>query len=419
MPDTPASTPRNTLGDRGLVVYAGLLTALGAFAVDSTLPMFVAMADDLSTPIESLPQTITIFLFAIGIGQLMFGPISDRFGRRPVLAVGLTLYSIGALLCYVADSLDTMILGRIIQGFGSGCGPAVARAMLRDRFTGDELAKQFAISVAVFSLGPILGPLLGVSLVALGGSWRLIYGCMALVAFGLIFVLATRLPETLRTQRLNALKPSILVDNCASLVGNPQSRFFMLINVLSYVVIVLVIAGSPVVFAENFGVTGALFAILFALHAVGVIIGQFLNHRSIDRFGTVGTALWAACLMAATLCAMWFLSLSGYANAYNISALIAVFAIGFLTVQVNSTAMAMTPHGHIAGFAASFIGSSSQITGSVIASLLMPLIGYSLSWWSCALMISSSMVLGMLLLWIRGNGIRPVPVETPDAPDIP
>jgi len=223
MPDTPASTPRNTLGDRGLVVYAGLLTALGAFAVDSTLPMFVAMADDLSTPIESLPQTITIFLFAIGIGQLMFGPISDRFGRRPVLAVGLTLYSIGALLCYVADSLDTMILGRIIQGFGSGCGPAVARAMLRDRFTGDELAKQFAISVAVFSLGPILGPLLGVSLVALGGSWRLIYGCMALVAFGLIFVLATRLPETLRTQRLNALKPSILVDNCASLVGSGSS----------------------------------------------------------------------------------------------------------------------------------------------------------------------------------------------------
>ncbi|MEM6988306.1 MAG: MFS transporter [Pseudomonadota bacterium] len=348
MHTTLPSRSHSELGNRGLVIYAGLLTALGAFAVDSTLPMFVAMADELGTDVGALPQTITVFLFAIGVGQLLFGPVSDRYGRRPVLAIGLGLNLIGALVCYFSTSLDTMLVGRVIQGFGSGVGPAVGRAMLRDRFTGDELARQFAISVAVFSIGPIVGPLLGVSLVALGGSWRMIFGCMVLLSAGLLIVLATRLPETLAARRLDALKPRILAQNAGAIIGHPQSRHFMGMGVLSYVIIVFVLASSPVVYAENFGVTGALFAILFALHAIGIIVGQVLNHRSISRFGSVGTALWAACWMAFILASMWGVSVAGLANAYVISGLIVLFAVGFLTVQVNSNALAMTPHGNIA-----------------------------------------------------------------------
>lgn len=406
MQHTPPATARKELGNRGLVIYAGLITALGAFAVDSTLPMFVAMAAELGTGVDALPQTITVFLFAIGIGQLIFGPLSDRYGRRPVLAVGLSLNLIGALVCYFASTLDTMLLGRVIQGFGSGVGPAVGRAMLRDRFTGDELARQFAISVAVFSIGPIVGPLLGVSLVALGGSWRMIFGCMVLLSAGLLVVLVTRLPETLTTQRLDALKPRVLVRDAKAIVGHPQSRYFMAMGVLSYVIIVFVLAGSPVVYAENFGVTGALFAILFALHAIGIIIGQVLNHRSISRFGSVGTALWAACWMALVLASMWGVSAAGLADAYVISGLIVLFAVGFLTVQVNSNALAMTPHGRIAGFAASFLGSSGQIIGSIVASAVLPLVGFSLTRWTAALMITSILVLMMLLLWIRRHGFH-------------
>ncbi len=407
MPEPSSFSPKpSVLSDRGLVVYAGLLTALGAFAVDSTLPMFVAMASELDTPIDTLPQTITVFLFAIGFGQLMFGPVSDRVGRRPALAAGLALYSIGSVLCYSAQSLDAMLLGRVVQGLGAGCGPAVGRAMLRDRFSGDELAKQFAISVAVFSLGPILGPLVGVSLVELGGSWRLIYACMGLIAVALAVVLVTRLPETLQRRRPDALAPRVLLANARSLITHPMTRHFMLVHIASYVTIVLVIAGSPVIYAAAFGVTGVLFALLFALHAVGVIIGQLLNHRSIDRFGTVGTALWAAVLMALTLVAMWLLSASGHANAYLISAFIVVFAIGFLTVQVNSSAIAITPHGQIAGFAASFVGSSAQIIGSIIASLVIAFIGDSLLRWSASLMVASIVVLLLLLLWVRKHGLR-------------
>lgn len=404
MPNPSDSTARSELGNRGIVIYAGLLTALGAFAVDSTLPMFVAMAAELGTGVDSLPQTITVFLFAIGFGQLLFGPVSDRFGRRPALAAGLTLNLIGAVICFNASTLDSMLFGRVVQGFGSGCGPAVARAMLRDRFSGDELAKQFAVSIAIFSIGPIVGPLLGVSLVAMGGSWRLIFACMALLSAGLLVVLATRLPETLAEKRLNALQPRILVEDARTLVGHPQSRFFMCMGVLSYVIIVLVIAGSPVIYAENFGVTGALFAFLFALHALGIILGQVLNHRSISRFGSIMTALMAASWMALTLTGMWLASVFGYANPYSLAVLILLFAIGFLTVQVNSNALAMTPHGRIAGFAASFLGSSGQIFGSIIASAILPLVGYSLTRWTGALMVTSLMVLAMLLYWMRRHG---------------
>lgn len=409
----PLSHTRPALSDRGLVLYTGVLTALGALAVDSTLPMFVAMAADLGTEVDALPQTITTFLFSIGIGQLLFGPLSDRIGRRPVLAVGLTLNLLGALMCYLAQSLDTMLVGRVIQGFGSGCGPAVGRAILRDRFTGDELARQSAISVAVFSLGPIVGPLLGVGLVELGGDWRLVFGFMIAVSVGLLLVLWMRLPETLTERRPDALKPRILLGNAREVVDHPQSRYFISMSVLSYVIIVFVLAGSPVVFAEHFGVTGALFAILFALHAVGIIIGQWLNHRSITRIGSVGTALWAACWMTLTLVGMWAISLTELASAYLISAMTALFAAGFLTVQVNSQALAMTPHGRIAGFAASFMGSSAQIIGSLIASLMLPFVGFSLTRWTASMMLFSALVLLMLLRWVKRHGFE-TPTGAPD-----
>src|SRR5690606_19324314 len=343
----------------------------------------------------SLHATVTLYIFFLGIGQLAMGSLADRFGRRPVIAAGLGLYAAGAVVALFATSLGGVLAGRAMQGLGGAVGPVVGRAMVRDVSDPLELPRNMAVASGIFAVGPIFAPLIGVGLAAAGGSWRAVFVAMCLFALGLVAVLA-RLPETLAARNPAALAPAVLLDNARHLLRNRQSRFFML---LAAVAMVTIIAGLPRLYEANFGVSGALFAILFGLHGVGIVVGQVLNHRLIGRIGAVASAIIASLIMSVACLAVALLSVTGTAGPYSVSAAMFVFAIGYLIVFSNATALTLEPHGAIAGFASSFFGFVAQVVSSAIGTAAVALAGTSITAWSLLLLAVSLGCLLALLGW--------------------
>ena len=192
-----------------LIGFCGFLLALNAFSSDITLPSFAAMSRDLARPIEQVQLVIPVFLVGSAFGQLLFGPASDRFGRRPVILLGIALYMVGALVGFLAPSMGVVLAGRALQGFGSACCVVVARAVLRDTHEGSELARAMAMAMAIISFGPIMAPLLGFGLVVLGG-WRGVFAGMALFGACLMTAGVWRLRETNRQPDPAALRPGRL-----------------------------------------------------------------------------------------------------------------------------------------------------------------------------------------------------------------
>lgn len=392
------------MGARALVFYCGLLLTIGAFSVDITLPFFTPMRAHFGAGHAAVSATVTLYIGFIGLGQIVFGPLSDRFGRRPAIAIGLVIYLAGAAIALVAPTIEVLLAGRAVQGFGAAVGPVVARAILRDLFSGPKLAQNLAIATGIFSLGPILAPLIGVAIAEAGGSWRSIF--VGMLGFGgLLLAILARAPETLQQRRSDALQPAGLLRNARAVLAHPQSRHFLLLGPVAQCTMLTIVAGTPRVYEHEFGVTGTLFAVLFALHGLGIVIGQTANHRLIARLGPVRTALAATAVMIGACSLIVGFALADALTPYRLSFFVFLFAIGFLIVAANSAAMTLDPHGPIAGFTSSFFGFVSSAVGALFATLIVAAThGRALAWGGALLAVCVLCALA-LLSWLR----RPAP----------
>ncbi|HMN80145.1 MAG TPA: MFS transporter [Burkholderiaceae bacterium] len=386
-----------------LIVFCGVLLSTSAFSVDIVLPFFPSIRDDLAAPQTAVQATVTLYLLCLGAGQLLFGSLSDRIGRRGAIAGGLGLYLAGALIALTSSSITGLLAGRALQGFGAAAGPVVGRAIIRDLFTGQALAQNMAIATGIFSVGPIFAPLLGAAIAAGGAGWRAVFVVMGLFAAGLLVTLA-RVPETNRHRRPDALAPTVMARNALTVLRHPQSRYFLVLGGVTSSAMVCIVAGSPVVFEHAFGVRGAAFALLFATHGLGIIIGQFANHRMIARIGPVASAMVAASVMTAAFALSTAAALAGWQSAPLQTFLIFVFALGYLIVVANATSLTLEPHGPIAGFVSAFFGFASTGAASLIATAVLAVTAGDLLAWSTALALISFVVLIALRVWHRRGG---------------
>ncbi len=388
------------MSDRALTIYCGLLLAIAAFSIDITLPFFAQIREAMDATAGTTHAIVTLNIVALGFGQLFFGTFSDRFGRRRTIRVGLSLYLAGTALALVAQSMPVLLVARVLQGLGASAAPVTARAIIRDRFQGRQLAQQMALASGIFSLGPILAPLIGVALVEVGGHWRLIFVAMAVVAAGLLIALR-RVPETLAVPQMDAASPRRLWANTKRLFGNAQSRYFLLLSGWVMTLIVTIIANMPRVMEQTWGITGAWFAVLFAIHGVGIIIGQILNHRLIHRIGPVASAAWAATLMTLTFATLGALHLGGLLTGEGLAVGMFVFAIGYLIVYSNAASMTLEPQGEIAGFTAAFFGFFGQVVAPTLATVGILFAGGAPGRFVAVLFVISGVALAALLIWPR------------------
>ena len=381
------------MSERFIVTFCGLLLAMGAFSCDILLPAFWSLSAELAAPIELVQAVIPVFIMASAIGQLLFGAASDRFGRRPVLIVGLLCYLAGTLTGLAATSIGVVLLCRVMQGLGGACAVVVGRAILRDCNSGSALAQAMALAMAIFAFGPIVAPLLGFGLVSYGG-WRLVFAGMAVFGAVLVAGAVAGLMETNRAINPEALRPRYLGRSILRLLRHPQSRFFLVIAAVNAFGITSFIANAPLLFKGAFGVEGLVFAVIFALTGLGIILGQVANRRLIGRVGVLATTRLASGILAGVSAAILALHFGGALNVYSFAVLMFVFDTSFLVVMANSASLVIDPHKDIAGFASSIFGFLSQFVASALAILTLPLLKGDMGRWS----VSMLLVNGGLLL---------------------
>ncbi|MBL6275200.1 multidrug effflux MFS transporter [Micromonospora fiedleri] len=352
----------------GLLVLLGSLTAIGPLSLDTYLPALPDMTRDLSASQARIQLSLTTCLIGVAVGQLVTGPLSDRWGRRRPVIVGLAAYTLLSLLCTLAPSAETFAAARFFQGFAGGMGTVVARAIVRDLYAGRAAAKYFSRLTLIFGLAPMIAPAFG-SLLLNFGDWRVIFVALTVIGALLASIVAWRLPETLPVARRNTGGLLSIARIARVLITDRIYLGYTLTQGLAFAGLLGYLSGSSFVLQDVFGLSVGMYSLIFGVNSLAfVAVGQ-LNARLLDRYGPrqlLITALGLGLLAALGLIAGALLE----ALPLVIVAML-VFLGSLGMVMPNGTALALDRHGAHAGTAAALLGGIQ----AVVAAGAAPLVG--------------------------------------------
>jgi DHA1 family bicyclomycin/chloramphenicol resistance-like MFS transporter len=403
---SPEPTPNHDLNqtdDRPqigvLVVYCGLLMALSGFTTDIMLPAFGAMVVELDTTLDLVQGTVASFTLFFGIGQFFYGPASGKFGRRPAIAVGLTIFIVGAILATLGNDIQTILAGRALQGLGAGSAAVLSRAILRDTHSGTALARAMALSMTIFAVGPIIAPLLGHAVVQTFG-WRSTFACTGLLAVALLLFNQLRYRETNKYLDPDALKPASLWRSVKSITGNRQSSYFLACGCVAYCALFSYISNAPRIYAMAFDISGIEFAALFALTGFGIVLGQTFNRALLPRLGILVLLRISSTILFASSLAIAVLNGFGVLDAWLFTALMFCFNTSFLAIVSNTAALCLDPHPTIAGLASAFYGCITNSSAAIFITLSVTFAGANITNWSVT-MVFLTLVCAVLIWSVR------------------
>ena len=354
-----------------IALVIGLLAAVGPFAIDMYLPALPQVAADLGATVQATQFTLIAFFVAFGVSQLVYGPLSDQYGRKPPLYVGLAIYLVGTLGCALAPSIGLLVAARLVQGVGAATVMVVPRAMIRDLYTGPAATRMMATVMLVISISPMLAPLAGSGLMLLG-SWRLIFGVLALAATFSLLLTRFVLPETLPPERRVAARPAALARGFVRLLRDPVFMGLTLVGGFSMASFFVFIASASFVYTQQFGLSPTGFSLAFALNAIGFFGASQLAASLGERFGmarVVRTAVTAFAAIAATLLVV---TLLGYGTLPVVVVMLFCGNAFLGLVMPTTMVMALDPHPDIAGLASSLGGTLQMVTGGVMIGLAGP-----------------------------------------------
>ena len=347
-----------------IALIAGLM-ALNALAIDVMLPALPAMGEALKVAHENERQyVLTSYLIGFGIAQLFFGPISDRFGRRPPLMIGLVIYIAAAALAVLAPNFFTLLVLRFIQGVGAAATRVVGQSAVRDRFEGRAMAEVMSLIFMVFMAIPVVAPSIG-QILLFSGHWQWIFLFMAGLAAAIALWAYFRLGESLTEERRRPLHPRVVAEGFALVFSNRSALFYGVSSIFVMGALFGFIGTAQQIYVDIYGL-GAWFPIAFACVAGLMAVSSFLNSRIVGRFG-MRRVTHSALVTFATLSGVWlFLAIS---DMLPFPAFMAVFALtmfSFGMVGSNTQALAMEPLGAVAGTASSVFGFLQTAGGAAI-----------------------------------------------------
>lgn len=389
-----------------IAVLITTLVALGPLSTDFYLPALPAITLALGTDVGSTQMTLSVFLAGFGVGQLAYGPLSDRFGRRPVLMVGLVIYVLASIACTLAPAIETLIAARFLQALGACAGPVLGRAIVRDIYGPQDSARILSYMGAAMALAPLLGPVLGGTLTVWFG-WRSTF--VFLTLFSLIqSVLVWRMLDETNTQRdPGALRPSQILDNFKTLMGDRLYRGVLLCNAFIYAGLFSFISGSPFVFINIFGFSPQTMGLAFGVMVSGYIVGTTISGRLSRRYGAHRLLFVGAVLGALAGVTMLMLALAGWEHPVSVMGPMVFFSCSLGLVMPNATAMGLAPYPKMAGAAASLMGFVQMSLSALVGTL----VGHSLN--GSVLPMVLGIVAGGVccllsyLLWVRPDALAP------------
>jgi MFS transporter, DHA1 family, multidrug resistance protein len=350
------------------ICLLGALSMFAPLSTDMYLPALPSMAHDLSASAAAVALTLTASLVGLGAGQLLAGPLSDALGRRRPVLVGLAVYTASSALCAVAPDVWTLSVLRLIQGAAGAAGIVIARAVVRDLYSGVEAARFFARLMVVIGLAPILAPIIGGQLLHVT-DWRGVFLVLAGIGAVLGVFSWRAMAETLPLSARQRGGLRNMLRMLGILVRDGRFMGLTLCFGLFFGAVFAYIAGSPFILEDIFGLSPQIFGLLFAINAVGLVITSQVSARMVGRVGpqrllTVGIAAGAASGVG------FLLAVLAHGGLATVLPCFFVLLSGFALVGPNVTALALAPYPHVAGSASALIGLMQFGIGAAVAPLV-------------------------------------------------
>jgi DHA1 family bicyclomycin/chloramphenicol resistance-like MFS transporter len=386
-----------------VILILGALSTIGPFSIDMYLPGFPSIAKDLGTTVAEIQLSLTSYFIGISIGQLIYGPLLDRFGRKLPLYIGMIVYILASLGCVLIHTVHALIFMRFLQALG-GCVTLVAsRALVRDLFPVSETAKVFSMLMLVLAVSPMLAPTVG-GYVAVAFSWHVIFIILAVIATIVLLACFFLLPEGKKADPTLSLKPGPIINNFLTVLKQPQFYTYAVSGSIASAVTYAYIAGSPDVFMDIYKVEERVYGWIFAFIAAAIIGSSQLNRVFLKRYKS--EQLIRAALIWQMIIGL-FLIIGAFLNWFGLYSLIItifLFMAGQGFTVPNASALSITPFSRLAGSASALLGAFQLGLGSLVSALVslfnngttMPMV---ISLTTCA-------VLGYLILLLRDRAAK-------------
>lgn len=395
------SASHPAIGEGQRLLLLGMLVAFGPLAIDLYLPALPAMAAGLAASAAQVQLSITVFLAGFALGMLFYGPLSDRYGRRPLLLAGIALFAGASLGCLLAPAVEPLIVARFLQALGGGAASVLARAVVRDVFHPSEALRNLSLMAMVTAVAPLVAPLLGSALLAALG-WRAPFAALLLWGVLSLGVVWRWLPESLPAAQRGQLPLRAAFAAYFRLLADPRALGLVLAGGMSFAAMFAYITGGPFYFIELNGLSPLAYSLLFAANALGIFTANWLNSRLVRARGAA-TLAGVGCVLAflAALGLPWVVALPAALPLVIAALFVVVSMTGLLGANCVGLLMARYPHN--AGAAAALFGAA-QFGFGMLASAAVSLghdgSGQPLVW---AILIASSMSLAGYLLYRRAG----------------
>ncbi|RKS08646.1 DHA1 family bicyclomycin/chloramphenicol resistance-like MFS transporter [Nocardiopsis sp. Huas11] len=390
-----------------LVMVLGVLTATGPLATDMYLPAFPQITQELGASESQVGLTLTAMMLGLAVGQLVIGPMSDAFGRRTPLLVGVAVFTVTSVLCVFVPNVTLFIALRFVQGMAGAAGAVIGRAVVRDLFKGDDAVRFFSRLALVMMLAPLLAPLAGAQLL-LVGPWQVsfwVLAAMAAISFVLVLVW---LPESLPPENRRPQGPRRLARTVGGLVRQPRFMGPVLTLGLSFGMLFTYVSAFSFISQNEFGASPQMYAWLFAINSLGMMAGTQTNGFLVGRVETLrrlGLGLFLALVAVVTLLV---LALTGVATMWVTVALLALmmFSVGFIFPNSTVTALDGQPMA-VAGTASALMGAMQFTLGGGVAALAGMTPSGEASLVSMAAVMAVASVLSMVaFVWTVRSKVR-------------
>ena len=409
-------SPHPGMGFPQFVVLMAALMALSAMGIDAMLPALPQIARGFHVAQANQQQlVITVFLLSFGAAQLVFGPLVDRYGRKPILLWGLAFYGLFSLVAALAPSFELLLVARALQGVAISTTRVAPISIIRDCYSGRRMAQVMSLTFLVFMAVPILAPTLGQAVI-LVASWRWIFGAFAIAAAAVSIWVLIKLPETLKPQDVRPINMFEIVDAFRITLKSRLGMGYSLAQTVLFGGLFGFINSAPQVFDDALGAADK-FTIGFAIVAAFIACASLVNARLVNRLGMRVMSHSALMLFIAASGVHAAIAVTGHESLVSFLILQSITMFSFGLMSGNFGAMAMEPLGHVAGAAASVQGFISMVGGSIIGFFIGQSFNGTLVPITLGYLICGLIALGIVLWAERGRlfaaHAHPTPGEAP------
>lgn len=413
----PSHTIMKTSARFFTIFTLGLLSAMGAFSIDMYLPGFPAIANDLHTTVAHITLSITSFFIGISLGQLIYGPLLDKYGRKKPMYIGLILYVAASIACAYTPTANTLILMRLFQALGACSGMVAARALVRDIFPVHENAKIFSMLMLVIALSPIVAPTLGGYMTSAFG-WHSIFLVLAAIGVTALLFVYFKLPTGSVPDASLSLMPRQIVGGFLDVAKVPQFYTYAFAGAIASSGLYAYIAGSPFVFMEIYRVSDRQYGWIFATIALGLIGASQVNTILLKKYSSeqiTRVTSFCQCLAGVALVAgTWFHLLGLYSTIFLIWVFLSTQGFAF----PNTSALSLAPFSKNAGTASALMGAVQLGIGAITTALVsllnngtaMPMAAVMCS---CAILSFTVLLFGRRAIRNNFNENNGLPIELP------